>query len=155
MLYDSDPNNAGMMMKYDSFHSMNPIYGKERKISKSSQYYNAMHNFLSDVNANNHISMNNLYMSFSNTSINSKIWFSMFSEIQKTIFWKKNLLFTFQKELSLYQWESVKSNHKESRNNNPINSFNERKNKEQTNESSQCKWKCSFTPMSKWEKPNA
>ena len=73
MLCDSDPNNARMMMKYDSFHSMNPIYGKERKFSKSTQYYNAMHNFLSDVNANNHILMNNFYMSLSNTSINSKI----------------------------------------------------------------------------------
>jgi hypothetical protein len=73
MLCDSNPNNARAMMKYDSFHSMNPIYGKERKFSKSTQYYNAMHNFLSNVNANNHISMNNLYMSLSNTSTNSKI----------------------------------------------------------------------------------
>jgi len=37
MLCDSDPNNARMIMKYDSFHSMNPIYGKERKFSKSTQ----------------------------------------------------------------------------------------------------------------------
>jgi hypothetical protein len=73
MLYDSDPNNARMMMKYNTFHSMNPIYGRERNFPNQSQYYNAMHNFLSDVNANNHISMNNLYMSFSNTSTNSKI----------------------------------------------------------------------------------
>ena len=86
MLYDSDPNNARIIMKYESFHSMNPSYGKERKFSKSTQYYHAMHNFLSYVNANNHISMNNLYMSLSNTSTNSIIRFSMFSEIQKTIF---------------------------------------------------------------------
>jgi hypothetical protein len=73
MLYDSDPNNARMIMKYNTFHSMNPIYGRERKFSKSTMYYNAMHNFLSNVNANNHLSMNNLYVSFSNTSTNSKI----------------------------------------------------------------------------------
>jgi hypothetical protein len=42
MLYDSDPNNARIMMKYNTFHSMNPIYGRERKFSKSTQYYNAM-----------------------------------------------------------------------------------------------------------------
>jgi hypothetical protein len=75
MLYDSDPNNARIIMKYNTFHSMNPIYGRERKISKSTQYYNAMHNFLSDVNANNHLSKDNLYVSFSNTSKNSKICF--------------------------------------------------------------------------------
>jgi hypothetical protein len=73
MLYDSDPNNARIMMKYNSFHSMNPSYGRERKFSKSIQYYNATYNFLSDVNANNHLSKDNLYVSFSNTSINSKI----------------------------------------------------------------------------------
>jgi hypothetical protein len=54
MLCDSDPNNARIMMKYDSFHSMNPIYGKEREFSKSNQYYNAMLNFLLDVKENNH-----------------------------------------------------------------------------------------------------
>ena len=59
MMYDSDPNNARIIMKYDSFHSMNPSYGRERKFSKSTQYYNAMHNFLSDVNANNHLSKDN------------------------------------------------------------------------------------------------
>ena len=37
MLYDSDPNNARIMMKYNSFHSMNPSYGRERKFSKSTQ----------------------------------------------------------------------------------------------------------------------
>jgi hypothetical protein len=73
MLYDSDPNNARMIMKDNTFHSMNPIYGRERKLSKSTQYYNATHNFLSDVNANNHLSKDNLYMSFLNTSTNSKI----------------------------------------------------------------------------------
>ena len=56
-----------------------------------------------------------------------KFDFSMFSKRQSKCFWKKSLLFTFQKELSLYQWESRKSNHKESSNNNPINSFNESK----------------------------
>ena len=30
MLYDSDPNNARMIMKYNTFHSMNPIYGREK-----------------------------------------------------------------------------------------------------------------------------
>jgi hypothetical protein len=35
MMYDSDPNNARIMMKYDSFHSMNPSYGRERTFSKS------------------------------------------------------------------------------------------------------------------------
>jgi hypothetical protein len=30
MLYDSDPKNARITMKYDSFHSMNPSYGKEK-----------------------------------------------------------------------------------------------------------------------------
>jgi hypothetical protein len=73
VLYDSDPNNARMIMKYDSFHSMNPSYGRERNFSKSTMYYNAMLNSLLDVNANNHLSMNNLYMYFSNTSTNSKI----------------------------------------------------------------------------------
>jgi hypothetical protein len=67
MMYDSDPNNARIMMKYDSFHSMNPSYGRERKFSKSTLYYNenAMHNFLSDANTNNHLSMSNFYKSFS------------------------------------------------------------------------------------------
>jgi hypothetical protein len=32
MMYDSDPNNARIMMKYNPFHSMNPIYGRERQI---------------------------------------------------------------------------------------------------------------------------
>jgi hypothetical protein len=73
VLYDSDPNNARITMKNNTFHSMNPIYGRERKFSKSTLYYNVMHNFLSDVNANNHLSKDNLYVSFSNTSINSKI----------------------------------------------------------------------------------
>jgi hypothetical protein len=31
MVYDSDPNNARIMMKYNSFHSMNPSYGRERE----------------------------------------------------------------------------------------------------------------------------
>jgi len=35
MMYDSDPNNARIMMKYDSFHSMNPSYGRERTFSES------------------------------------------------------------------------------------------------------------------------
>jgi hypothetical protein len=73
MLYDSDPSNARIIMRYDSFHSMNPSYGRERKFSKSTQYYHAMHNFLSDVNANNHLSNDNFYVSFPNTSTNSKI----------------------------------------------------------------------------------
>jgi hypothetical protein len=68
MLYDSDPNNARMIMKNNTFHSMNPSYGRERKFSKSTQYYHAMHNFLSDVNANNHLSNDNFYVSFPNTS---------------------------------------------------------------------------------------
>jgi hypothetical protein len=67
------PNNARIIMKYDSFHSMNPSYGRERKISKSTQYFHAMHNFLSDINANNHLSKDNSYVSFSNTSTNAKI----------------------------------------------------------------------------------
>jgi hypothetical protein len=29
MMYDSDPNNARIMMKNGSFHSMNPSYGRE------------------------------------------------------------------------------------------------------------------------------
>ena len=29
MMYDSDPNNARIMMKNDSFHSMNPSYERE------------------------------------------------------------------------------------------------------------------------------
>jgi hypothetical protein len=74
MLYDSDPNNARMMKKYNTFHSMNPIYVRERdNFPNQSQYYNATHNFLSDVNENNHLSKDNLYVSFSNTSINSRI----------------------------------------------------------------------------------
>jgi hypothetical protein len=31
MMSDADPNNARIMMKYNSFHSMNPSYGRERK----------------------------------------------------------------------------------------------------------------------------
>jgi hypothetical protein len=45
MLYDSDPNNARMIMKYNSFHSMNPIYGRERKFSKSTLNYYAQFPF--------------------------------------------------------------------------------------------------------------
>jgi hypothetical protein len=37
MMCDSDPNDARMIMKYDSFHSMNPSYGRERKVSESTQ----------------------------------------------------------------------------------------------------------------------
>ena len=35
MMYDSDPNNARIMMKYNLFHSMNPSYGREKTISQS------------------------------------------------------------------------------------------------------------------------
>jgi hypothetical protein len=31
VLYESDPNNARIIMKYNTFHSMNPIYGRERE----------------------------------------------------------------------------------------------------------------------------
>jgi len=47
--------------------------GEREKNSKSTMYYNAMQNFLSNVNANNHLSKDNLYVSFSNISTNSKI----------------------------------------------------------------------------------
>jgi hypothetical protein len=30
VLYEFDPNNARMIMKYNTFHSMNPIYGREK-----------------------------------------------------------------------------------------------------------------------------
>jgi hypothetical protein len=68
VMYDSDPNNARIMMKYNSFHSMNPSYGRENIFPNQSQYYNAnaMFSFLSDVNTSNHLSMSNFYMSFSN-----------------------------------------------------------------------------------------
>jgi hypothetical protein len=68
VMYDSDPNNARIMMKYNSFHSMNPSYGRKSIVLNQSQYYhaNAMLNFLSDANANNHISMNDFHMSFPN-----------------------------------------------------------------------------------------
>ena len=41
MLYDPDPNNARMRMKCITFRSMNPMYGRERKFSKSTRNYNA------------------------------------------------------------------------------------------------------------------
>ena len=41
MLYDSDPNNARMRMKYITFHSMNTMYGRERKFSRSTLNCNA------------------------------------------------------------------------------------------------------------------
>ena len=41
MLYDSGPNHARMRMKYITFHSMNPMYGRERNFSRSTKYYNA------------------------------------------------------------------------------------------------------------------
>ena len=59
MLYDYDPNNARMRMKYITFRSMNPMYGRERNFSKSTLNNNATHNFLSNVNANNHLSKDN------------------------------------------------------------------------------------------------
>jgi hypothetical protein len=31
VVYDSDPNNARITMKNNTFHSMNPIYGRERE----------------------------------------------------------------------------------------------------------------------------
>jgi hypothetical protein len=55
----------------------------------------------------------------------------MFYEIQKTIFLKEKLVVHFPKRTLIN--ENIKSNHKDSSNNNPINSFNESKNKEQTN----------------------
>ena len=54
---------------------------------------------------------------------------------------KENLLFTFQEELWLMRKENQII---QNQTNNPINSFNESKNKKQTNESSQCKWKMFF-----------
>jgi hypothetical protein len=38
--------------------------GERENFPNQLKYYNAIHNFLLDVNANNHLSMNNLYMSF-------------------------------------------------------------------------------------------
>jgi hypothetical protein len=32
MMYDSNPNNARIMMKYNLFHSMNPIYRREKQV---------------------------------------------------------------------------------------------------------------------------
>jgi hypothetical protein len=34
MMYDSDPNNVRIMIKYNTFHSMNPSYGRERTFSE-------------------------------------------------------------------------------------------------------------------------
>jgi hypothetical protein len=76
MVYDSDPTNARIMMKYNSFHSMNPSYGRERKIFQinlnttmqmqcSISFQMSMQTII--------LAMNNVYMYFPNTSINSKI----------------------------------------------------------------------------------
>jgi hypothetical protein len=35
MMYDFDPNNARIMMKYNPFPSMNPSYGRERTFPES------------------------------------------------------------------------------------------------------------------------
>jgi hypothetical protein len=64
MLYDSDPNNARIRIKDNTFRSMNPMYGRERKFSRSTQYYNAKFPLKCK---------HKLYVSFSNTSTISRI----------------------------------------------------------------------------------
>ena len=132
MLYDSDPNNARMIMKYNTFHSMNPIYGREREFSKSTLYYHAMHHFLSNVNANNLLSNeNSLWCLFQMLQQFLKFDFSMFSKDKNNFLKEKTLCSLFKKDPH-YANESTKNQINEQANN-PIYSFNESKNKEQTN----------------------
>jgi hypothetical protein len=71
MLYDSDPNNARMRMKYNTFHSMNPMYGRE-KTFQINPVQQCKISFQMPTQTITY-QMTMLYVSFSNTSTISKI----------------------------------------------------------------------------------
>jgi hypothetical protein len=79
-----------------------------------------------------------LYVSFSILQQSQNLIFQCFLK-DKNNFLKEKLVVHFPKRTLTIPMRDGKSNHNEQANNNPINSFNESKNKEQTNESSQCK----------------
>jgi hypothetical protein len=125
VLYDSDPNNARMKMKNNTFRSMNPMYGRERIFSRSTRNY--MHNFLSNVNANNQLLNDySLCLSFSTLQQSLKFDFQCFVNDKNNLM-KEKLGVHFSKRIFTILMRDRKSNHKESNNNNPINSFNESK----------------------------
>jgi hypothetical protein len=85
MLYDSDPNNAKMTMKYNTFRSMNPMYGRERKFSKSiSKVQCTISIQMSMQTIINQMKI--LYVSLSILQQSLKFDFSMFSKRQKQVF---------------------------------------------------------------------
>jgi hypothetical protein len=56
--------------------------GEREKFLNQTQYYNAnaMLNFLSDANTNNHLSMNNFNMSFSKLQYSKNLIFTVFAK---------------------------------------------------------------------------
>ena len=99
VMCDSDPRNARIWWKIIRFIRWILIMGEREQFLNQAQYYNANALSISFQNATNHVLMNNFYMSFSITSINSKnLIFNVFKNA-KTKYLKENLMFTFQEEL--------------------------------------------------------
>ena len=106
MMYDSNPNNARIMMKYNPFHSMNPIYGRERQFSKSISILrcNAQFPFRCQCKQS-YINEQSLYVFFKYFNKLKNLIFNVFWNTKNNIL-KENLLFTFQKELQLTRKEN-------------------------------------------------
>jgi len=117
-------------MKYITFRSMNPMYGRERKFSRSTLNYNEKFPLKCKCKQSL-IKWQLSIVSFSNTSTISIIWFSKFSKT-KRIFERKTFCCSLFKKDSDYDSKSTE-NQINKQANNPIHSFNESKNKEQTN----------------------
>ena len=118
------------------------VMGERENFLNQFQYYNAnaMLNFLSDANTKNHLSMSNFDMSFSSTSINSKLDFLCFWK-GKNKNLKENLWFTFQEELWWMRKENQIINNKTMTTQTKLST----KVKTKTNQGvPQCKWKMSF-----------
>jgi hypothetical protein len=100
MLYDSDPNNARMIMKYNTFHSMNPIYGRERKIFQINPVLQCNAQFPFKCQCKQSFIKGQslcVFLKYFNTSL--KFDFSMFSKRQKQCFLKEKLVVHFPKRI--------------------------------------------------------
>ena len=123
------PNNARMRMKCITFRSMNHMYGRERKFSKSTLNYNAKFPLKCKYNK----SRIKYEFSIASFSIISTIWFSMFSKTKK-IFWKKNFVQFSKRTLTMpMRVQKIKKPKNQAMIRNPIHSFNENKNKKKAN----------------------
>jgi hypothetical protein len=109
--------------------------GEREQFPNQSQYYNAnaMLNFCSDANTNNHLSMNNFYMSFSKLQYSKNLIFTVFAKAKKTKLERKHAFHFPRRTLNN---EKRKSNHQSPNNDNPTKTFNESKNKSKPRSSS-------------------